>query len=75
MSKAELDQWYRLQNEYANNPEEMDNWTHMELVRLNHLVMALAHNVHNDNMMGGIDCMSTNRSPLDLMYAMSEPLM
>lgn len=53
MTKKELDRWWELQNQYANTPEEVDNWTHMELVRLNHDVMALANNVHNDNMIGG----------------------
>lgn len=46
MTKNELNQWWRL-----NQNKERSNWEYQELIRLNHLVMEVAHEIHNTNMM------------------------
>lgn len=50
MTKQEVEEWYILQDQVANG-YAVSNDLYQQLLRLNHEVMALAHNVHNDNMM------------------------
>ena len=63
MTKKELDTWfkylkaYKITQKNGNNAVDTMNGVYMEredyqeLIRLNHLVMELSHEIHNDNMM------------------------
>ena len=53
MTKKELDKWYLLYRQHKIKVAGyfMDNSDYIELVRLNHLVMELCHEVHNENML------------------------
>ena len=46
MTKNELNQWWRLLKD-----RERSDWEYQELIRLNYLVMEVAHEIHNTNMM------------------------
>lgn len=54
MTKQELNQWYTLLEgelvckQLGFNPPQDE---HLELIRLNHLVMEMSHEVHNNNML------------------------
>ena len=49
MKKSELDIWYKYQKA-LDCSEFLEKEDMRELIRLNHLVMEVAHKIHNDNM-------------------------
>lgn len=49
-NKKELDSWYSLYRQVYNGYHMSDS-DKRELIRLNHLVMEVAHKIHNDNML------------------------
>ena len=50
MKKLDLDRWYKLNKLVELTHEEV-----RELVRINHLVMEVCHNIHNLDMLGFIE--------------------
>jgi len=49
MTKTELKEWYTLQLQFKNGYHLSENdWR--ELVRLNHLIIELSHDIHNASM-------------------------
>lgn len=52
MTKEELEQWWTLREQIVNGWHMSDS-DYRELIRLNHLVMEIAHKIHNDNMLSG----------------------
>ena len=51
MTTKELKQWHSLIKTIKAG-EKLDASDYQELLRLNYLVMELAHFIHNDNMLG-----------------------
>lgn len=52
MKKQELNEWFLLYSQLKNGYHMSDN-DYRELVRLNHLMMEVTHDIHNDNMTNG----------------------
>jgi hypothetical protein len=48
MTQQELIEWQELRMR-----KELDRGEYRELIRLNHLVMEVSHDIHNHNMMKG----------------------
>ena len=50
MTRLELKEWDKAQRQYKNGYHLSDSdWR--ELVRLNHLIMEISHDIHNNNML------------------------
>jgi len=50
MTKEELKEWDRLRREYSKEYSlSKSDWS--ELIRLNHLIMEVSHEIHNENML------------------------
>lgn len=50
ITQKELLEWLKWYNQW-NNGYHLSESDYAELIRLNHRVMELTHNVHNDNML------------------------
>ena len=53
MTKEELNQWQMLVKQ-VNNGYHLSNGDKQELLRLTHLVMETANNIHNKNMLDNL---------------------
>lgn len=50
MTKKELNEWY-MYHKQIKNGYHMSKSDYQELIRLNHRVMEIAHEIHNKNML------------------------
>jgi hypothetical protein len=53
LEKKDLEAWYKMRKQIVNG-YHMSEWDIMEMVRLNHLVMEAAHEIHNERMTGSL---------------------
>lgn len=53
MTKQDLKDWITLNNQYQNGYHLSDH-DKRELVRLNHLLMKICHEIHNKSMLGNL---------------------
>lgn len=50
MTKKELNEWY-MYHKQVKNGYHMSDSDYRELIRLNHLVMGITYEIHNNNML------------------------
>ena len=54
MNQKELNQWKMLANQVKNG-YHLSNQDKTDLLRLNHQVMKISHDIHNKNMLNNLD--------------------
>lgn len=62
VQKSDLAEWDTLLNQLRND-YHMSDWDKKELIRLNHLVMETCQDIHNTNMLEGIDGIGPKQTP------------